>query len=105
MCLSPEASFLASAGPSGAGVASAAVTTHRGKILAAIPFLFAFQQAAEGSQWIARANGIVNTAAAYTMHSVTFVSVWCFFAALLSSLIFLYIWKYENRRKSLQKIQ
>lgn len=212
MCFSPEASFLASAGLSGVGVASAAVTTHRGKILAAIPFLFALQQAAEGAQWIALANGTVNTAAAYffilfafliwpvyvplavyildigkrdlmrffvglgalvslafllallthsldvsafeksvyygldvpwgtfgislyvcatvgslvcssitafrwfgvivfglflaayTLYSATFVSVWCFFASLLSVLIFLYIWKYENRRARAHQI-
>lgn len=74
MCFSPEASFLTSAGLIGVGIATVRTASKKEKFLAAIPFLFAFQQAAEGVQWLAIDQGTVFLPAAY---------VFLFFALLL----------------------
>jgi hypothetical protein len=75
MCFSPEASFIASAGLTGIGVASARISDKKGQILTAVPFLFAIQQAAEGIQWLSIFQGSINMIAAYVFVFFAFM-VW-----------------------------
>jgi len=65
MCYSAGASLVASAGLATIGVASFRVADRKHKALAAIPFIFAIQQAFEGYQWISIDSGSVSFVAAY----------------------------------------
>jgi hypothetical protein len=69
MCFSAPVSFIASGGLAAVGAASfAAARTHfnkRLKLIAAIPLMFAIQQAFEGAQWLAARPSIASTVAGY----------------------------------------
>lgn len=58
-------SFAASAGLTAVGATSLAIAPRRLKILAAVPLLFAIQQAIEGIQWMYLDQGLVCRSAAY----------------------------------------
>ena len=65
MCMSMSVSFAASAGLAVVGATSLAIAPKRQKILAAVPLLFAIQQAIEGIQWMYLDQGLVCRSAAY----------------------------------------
>ncbi len=65
MCFSASVSFAASGGLAVIGVASFRLANRKQKLIAAIPFFFAIQQAFEGFQWITVSSGQVSIMAAY----------------------------------------
>jgi hypothetical protein len=65
MCFSATASFAASGGLVFAGAASLHVAEKPQRALAAVPLIFAVQQATEGIQWLAAGAGTVCTPATY----------------------------------------
>ena len=66
MCFSATASFVASGGLAAAGAASWKQAKKKHRLLAAVPLLFAAQQALEGIQWlILRQNPAGNLAVGY----------------------------------------
>ena len=73
MCFSATASFVASGGLAVVGVASMRIASRKQMILAAIPLLFAIQQAFEGFQWLSLSSGQVNPCAAYGFASFALV--------------------------------
>ena len=99
MCFSAPASFIAGAVLATVGVVTLRMATRPAQIaFAAIPLLFGIQQLFEGlillsGHRIIRVFGILSLAtflAAYAIHVATVVSVWCFFAAILSCIIYAY---------------
>lgn len=74
MCFSATASFAASGGLAAAGLATWRFATPQQKAVAAIPLLFAVQQAIEGLQWLKVASGPASVVIGY---------VYLFFAYLL----------------------
>lgn len=75
MCFSATASFAASAGLAAIGAASYRAAPAKRKFLAAIPLLFAVQQAMEGIQWLSAGAGKSNLGAAYVFLFFAFL-VW-----------------------------
>ena len=65
MCFSAPVSFLASAGLTSAGVASARVAHDDDTALAPIPLMFGIQQFFEGVQWLSVSSGVVHPLAKY----------------------------------------
>jgi hypothetical protein len=75
MCFSASASFAASGGLAVIGGASLVIAQKEDKIVAAIPLLFAIQQAFEGIQWLYLYSSSYSLLAAYGYLFFTFV-VW-----------------------------
>lgn len=75
MCFSATASFIASGGLAVLGSASLIKAKGKDKVIAAIPFLFAIQQAFEGVQWLHLESGRVLHWAGYGFLVFSFV-VW-----------------------------
>ena len=75
MCFSAPASFIASGGLAVLGGGSLIVAKKKDKILAAIPLLFAIQQAFEGIQWLHLNMGSSSLAAGYGFLVFAFI-VW-----------------------------
>ena len=73
MCFSATASFVASGGLAVAGAATLSVAPKQRRILAVIPFVFAFQQALEGIQWLYLKTGTTCIAAGYGFLALAFV--------------------------------
>ena len=113
MCFSASASFIAGTSLSAVGVAALRNTKARSEQpLAAIPLLFGIQQLTEGvicdgalpcgdvcqllflesrvrkAVWRV---SLLSFVAAYIVHVGALVSIWCFFAAILSLLIYLHL--------------
>lgn len=65
MCFSAPVSFISSGALLGLGGASLAMAKKEDRILAAIPFLFGIQQAAEGFQWLSINAGSTSLALGY----------------------------------------
>ncbi len=91
MCFSAPASFLSSGGLAAIGAASLALAKKEDKILAAIPLLFAVQQAFEGVQWLHLSAGAPFLPAAYGFLFFAFI-VWPVYVPL-----FVYILDKERR--------
>ena len=79
MCFSAPASFIASGGLTVLGGASLMTAKKKNKILAAIPLLFAVQQAFEGIQWLYLNMGSTSLLAGYGFLFFAFI-VWPIFA-------------------------
>jgi hypothetical protein len=75
MCFSAPASFIASGGLALLGGTSLAIAKKEDRLLAAIPFLFAIQQAFEGVQWLYLNAGSSSLFAGYVFLFFAFV-VW-----------------------------
>ncbi len=76
MCFSASASFIAAGCLSVIGIASMRKSTQGSRYFAAIPLLFAIQQASEGILWIALAND-------YTLLASSMPYIFLFFAFFL----------------------
>src|SRR3989344_4561522 len=104
MCFSATASFVAG-GALGAvgGVTMAEVKIKAEMPLASIPLIFGIQQTIEGVIWVSFGSGLISSHRilnifaigalisffiANWLFNMTFISVWCFFAAVLSVLIY-----------------
>lgn len=74
MCFSASASFAASGGLAVLGGVSLIVAKKEDKILAAIPLLFAIQQAFEGVQWLYLNTGSSSLPAGYGFLFFTFIT-------------------------------
>ncbi len=73
MCFSAPASFVTSGGLAAIGVATAHSASQKQKLIAAIPFLFAIQQATEGYQWLCATSSGASYAAAYAFLFFAFI--------------------------------
>ena len=91
MCFSAPASFIASGGLAAIGGASLVIAKKEDKILAAVPLLFAIQQAFEGVQWLHLNAGAPYLPAAYGFLFFAFI-VWPVYVP-----VFVYILDKERR--------
>ena len=95
MCFSASASFIAAAALATTGVATLRMASRPSELpFAAVPLLFGIQQFIEGLTWL------VTFLAAYAIHAVTLVPVWCFFAAILSLIVYVYFRSVHSRDSS-----
>lgn len=74
MCFSAPASFVAGGGLAVLGVASWKLAKKKERLIAAVPFLFAVQQIAEGFQWLAlESTGVPNELFGYAFMFFAFL--------------------------------
>lgn len=86
MCFSATASFVASGGLAVVGVETLRLASKKQRAVAAVPLIFAIQQAFEGFQWLALDDGSVHGCAAYGFAAIALL-VWPVYIPLVVYLV------------------